>query len=60
VQAALDSPKLVLAVVHAKAKDPLITEMRERADSEVFTVTLANSGLAEVMANKALAALWAK
>lgn len=56
VQSALDSQKLVLAVVHAKAKDPLITEMRERADSEVFTVTLANrSGFSEVMTNKVLA-----
>lgn len=58
VQAALDSQKLVLAVVHAKAKDLLLTEIRERGDLEVFTVTLANrSGLAEVLTNKALAAL---
>ncbi|MBE3116899.1 NTPase [Candidatus Bathyarchaeota archaeon] len=61
VQAALDSQKLVLAVVHAKARDPLLTEIRERGDLEVFTVTLANrSGLAEVLTNKALAALGEK
>jgi nucleoside-triphosphatase len=42
VAEALESKKLVLAVVHAKAKDSLITEAKEREDAEVFTVTLSN------------------
>jgi nucleoside-triphosphatase len=42
VAQALESKKPVLAVVHAKARDPLITEARQRNDAEVFTVTLAN------------------
>ncbi len=42
VKQALESSKPVLAVVHAKAKDPLIAEAKQRADAEVFTVTLAN------------------
>ena len=61
VQAALDSQKLILAVVHAKARGPLLTEIRERGDLEVFTVTLANrSCLPEALTNKALAALGEK
>ena len=39
---ALESKKLVLAVVHSKAKDQLITEAKQREDAELFTVTLAN------------------
>lgn len=39
---ALDSNKPVLAVVHAKAKDPLIEQAKRRADAELFTVTFAN------------------
>lgn len=42
VKQALESDKLVLAVVHAKTKDPLIAKAKQRADAEVFTVTLAN------------------
>ena len=42
VKQALESKKLVLAVVHAKAKDPLITEAKQREDAEIFIVTLAN------------------
>jgi nucleoside-triphosphatase len=58
VEKALDSQKLVLAVVHAKARDPLLTEMRERGDLEVFIVTLANRKvLPEALTSKALAAL---
>ena len=61
VEKALDSQKLVLAVVHAKARDPLLTEIRERGDSEVFTITLANRNvLPEVLTNKALSALGEK
>ena len=42
VKQALESKKLVLAVVHAKAKDPLINAAKQRADAEIFTATLAN------------------
>ncbi len=42
VKQALDSKKLVLAVMHAKAKDQMINEAKERKDAEIFTVTLAN------------------
>ena len=42
VKQALESKKLVLAVVHAKARDQLINEVKQREDAEIFTVTLAN------------------
>ncbi|MGA2682709.1 MAG: NTPase [Candidatus Bathyarchaeia archaeon] len=42
VKQALLDQKPVLAVVHAKAKDPLIQEARQREDAEIFIVTLAN------------------
>jgi len=42
VKQALESKKLVLAVVHGKARDPLITGAKQRDDMEIFTVTLAN------------------
>ncbi len=42
VAQALMSRKPVLAVVHAKARDPLITEAKQRSDAEIFTVTLEN------------------
>ena len=42
VKQALDSGKPVLAVVHAKARDPLIAEIKQRADAEIFTVTVTN------------------
>jgi len=42
VQQALDGPKPVLAVLHAKAKDPLITMTKQREHSELFNVTSAN------------------
>ncbi len=42
VMQALDSGKPMLAVVHAKAKDPLIEAAKRRADAEVYTVTLVN------------------
>ena len=54
VKQALESRKVVLAVVHAKAKDPLINEAKLRDDSETFTVTLANRDvLAEELIQKA-------
>jgi nucleoside-triphosphatase len=42
VKQALDSSKPVLAVVHAKAHDPLIAEAKQRSDSQLFVVTLSN------------------
>jgi nucleoside-triphosphatase THEP1 len=32
----------VLAVVHAKAKDSIVTQAKQRTDAEIFTVTSAN------------------
>jgi nucleoside-triphosphatase len=58
VKQALESKKLVLAVVHAKARDPLIAEAKQRGDAETFTVTLANRDmLAEEITKRTLAAL---
>jgi len=42
VKQALESRKLVLAVVHGKARDPLVNEAKMRVDAEIFTVTLSN------------------
>ena len=42
VKHALESGKLVMAVIHAKAKDALIDEAKQREDSTIFTVTLNN------------------
>jgi nucleoside-triphosphatase len=42
VRKALDSRKLVIAVVHWKAKDALIREAKNRQDSETTTVTIEN------------------
>lgn len=42
VKQALDGGKPVLAVVHAKANDPLIAEAKQRGDAEIFVVTAAN------------------
>lgn len=39
---ALESKKLLLAVVHTKVKDQLVTEAKQREDSELFMVTLTN------------------
>ena len=39
---ALDSPKLVIAVVHWKAKDRLINAAKKREDAEIITVTVEN------------------
>jgi nucleoside-triphosphatase THEP1 len=44
----------VLAVVHGKARDPLINDAKQREDAETFTVTLANRNmLAEEITKKA-------
>jgi nucleoside-triphosphatase len=54
VKQALESRKLVLAVVHGKARDPLINAAKQREDAETFTVTLANRDmLAEEITKKA-------
>ena len=42
VRKALKSRKLVLAVVHWKAQDPLINEAKKRKDAETTSVTLEN------------------
>jgi len=58
VRQALDSRKLVLAVVHEKAKDPLINEAKQREDAEIFTVTLANrDAITEKLRKQALSVL---
>jgi nucleoside-triphosphatase len=57
VAQALESKKLVLAVVHGKAKDPLVTQVKRRVDAEIFNVTFANrEKLPEQLIRKALAA----
>ncbi|HEX7481969.1 MAG TPA: NTPase [Candidatus Bathyarchaeia archaeon] len=42
VTQALESKKLVLTVVHGKAKDPLVTQVKRRVDAEIFNVTFSN------------------
>lgn len=42
VALAFESGKLVLAIVHTKATDPLVATVKQREDSEVYTVTLAS------------------
>jgi nucleoside-triphosphatase len=55
---ALDSPKLVIAVVHWKAKDRLIGAAKKREDAEIITVTLENrEKLDQQVTEKALAHL---
>jgi nucleoside-triphosphatase len=52
---ALESRRLVVAIVHFKAKDALISEARRREDAETITVTYENrEKLHEVIAEKAL------
>jgi len=58
VKQALNSGKPVLAVVHAKARDPLINEAKQREDAEILTVTLANrDDLPEKLRKQALSVL---
>ncbi|XHH09503.1 MAG: NTPase [Candidatus Bathyarchaeia archaeon] len=42
VALAFESGKLVLAIVHSKATDPLVTMAKQREDAETFTVTCVN------------------
>jgi nucleoside-triphosphatase len=52
---AMESKKLVLAVVHGKAKDPLVTQVKRRVDAEIFNVTFANrEKLPEQLIHRAL------
>ncbi len=54
----LESKKLVMAVVHGKAKDPLVTQVKRRVDAEIFYVTFANrEKLSEQLIKKALEAI---
>ena len=39
---ALESKKLLLTVVHGKAKDPLVTQIKRRVDAEIFNITFGN------------------
>lgn len=55
VHQALESSKVVLAVVHAKAHDPLILEAKRRGDAEIFTVTVAGrDSLPDLLVEKGL------
>jgi nucleoside-triphosphatase len=50
---ALKSNKLIIAVVHWKANDKLITDVKSRMDAEIFEVTCENrDGIAEKIAQK--------
>ena len=42
VTQALESKKVMLMVVHGKAKDPLVTQVKRRVDAEIFNVTFSN------------------
>jgi nucleoside-triphosphatase len=42
VAKALESKKLVITVVHGKAKDALVTQVKRRVDAEIFNVTFSN------------------
>ena len=42
VTQALEGKKLMLTVVHGKAKDPLVTQIKRRVDAEIFNVTFSN------------------
>ena len=58
VRKALESCKLVVALVHWKASDSVIREARERADAELITITVENrEKLHEVTVEKARSAL---
>ncbi len=53
VTVALKSNKLIIAVVHWKAKDKLIIDIKSRTDTEIFEVTYENRNeIAEVIAGK--------
>lgn len=52
---ALESTKLVIAVVHGKAQDKLISDAKNMKEAETFTVTTENRDkLGKIIAEKAL------
>jgi nucleoside-triphosphatase len=52
---ALNSNKLVVAVVHLKAQDQIVAGVKQRPDAEVITVSLENrEGLADKLIEKAI------
>ncbi len=54
-QKALNSQKLVLAVVHARAQDRIVVEAKKRPDAEVFVVSVENrEELSNTLLKKAL------
>jgi nucleoside-triphosphatase len=58
VQKALESPKPVIAVVHWKAQDRLLNEMKNMKNVETFTVTTENRDqLSQTLAEKAVQSL---
>ena len=54
---AFESQKLVLAIVHAKATDSLVTSAKQREDAEIFTVTGSNRDTLHEEITKALLAV---
>jgi nucleoside-triphosphatase len=55
VRKTLESRRLVIAIVHWKAQDVLISEARKREDAEIITVTYENrEKLHEAIVEKAL------
>jgi nucleoside-triphosphatase len=55
---ALEGKKLVLVVVHGKANDPLVTQVKRRVDAEIFNATFSNrENLLVQLTQKALTAL---
>ncbi|TFH24615.1 NTPase [Candidatus Bathyarchaeota archaeon] len=53
VAQALESKQLMLTVVHGKAKDPIVTQIKRRVDAEIFNVTFSNrENLTEQLARK--------
>lgn len=58
VKFAVNSQKLVIGVIHWKARDRLIEEIKSRKDAGIFTVTFENRGkLHNLLLGKALAFL---
>jgi nucleoside-triphosphatase len=54
-QKALDGKKLIIAVVHWKVQDTLVHDAKNRADTEIFTVTSENQeNLHEILVERAI------
>ncbi|MGQ9530552.1 MAG: NTPase [Candidatus Bathycorpusculaceae bacterium] len=55
VRKTVESDKLVVGVMHWKARDRLIEELRTREDSEIYTITQENRNkIHEIIAEKAI------